>query len=472
MARRFSREEKGKSHLVERNEHGVIRIKAPCVDNSALIKENALTLIGRVTNPQEQKMWALIPALPRKWRLQGRTSGSDLGNGCFLFRFESEEDLQGVLANRPYHYAYWMVIIQRWEPVISASFPSQIPFWIRIKGLPLHFWHEDMLYDIGKELGTVLNHELTKTTARVKILLDGLKPLTKKAIIEFESGEESWVYLDYERLENHCSFCNSLSHLKKDCVLFRDEILLADSNNGKDLQRQEEEPVRRSPSHRVRQDPSYRLQEREINLPYSNSYVEKNSREGEPFQARVDRHGNSFGERISTKQTRNPPPARIWEVAKPNTALSGARTQEVEKQTSFTSPQFNHHRDSVTRPRSQGRALFPPKEKHWRQVQPPTRKDSLPIEGPPAALETQIFPLPELQNIIRTTAVIPSREEVMEELHEVTRQYLSCSDPKEAAARRQRVLNGDARGETEEAADAIIAAAIKTKRSGTSTSVF
>ncbi|KAF3559011.1 hypothetical protein F2Q69_00010735 [Brassica cretica] len=27
-----------------------------------------------------------------------------------------------------------------------------------------------------------------------------------------------------------------------------------------------------------------------------------------PFQERVDRHGNAFGERISTKQTRNPPP--------------------------------------------------------------------------------------------------------------------------------------------------------------------
>ncbi|KAF3502059.1 hypothetical protein F2Q69_00044121 [Brassica cretica] len=47
----------------------------------------------------------------------------------------------------------------------------------------------------------------------------------------------------------------------------------------------------------------------------------------------------------------------------------------------------------------------------------------------------------------------------MEELNQVTLQYLSCSDPTEAAARRQRVLMGDAQGQMEEAAYRIIAAA-------------
>ena len=74
-----------------------------------------------------------------------------------------------------------------------------------------------MICDIGKELGTLLNHELTKTSARIKVLIDGLKPLENKSIIEFDSGEESFIYLEYERLENHCSFCQSLSHLKEDC---------------------------------------------------------------------------------------------------------------------------------------------------------------------------------------------------------------------------------------------------------------
>ncbi|KAJ4909777.1 Uncharacterized protein Rs2_04398 [Raphanus sativus] len=43
-----------------------------------------------------------------------------------------------------------------------------------------------------------------------------------------------------------------------------------------------------------------------------------------------------------------------------------------------------------------------------------------------------------------------TEEQVLEDLNEATRRYLSCPDPTEAAARRQRVLAGDARGQTEE----------------------
>lgn len=188
MAPRYTEAEKEKNHLNEDQERKVMRIKAPNLDNSALIQDNALTLIGRLTNPQEQRMWALIPALPRKWNLQGRVVGSDLGNHCFQFRFEKEEDLRRVLENRPYHFSYWMIILQRWEPIISSSFPSLIPFWIRIKSLPLHFWHEDMIVKVGQELGTLENHELTKSTARVRVLVDGLKPLLWSPLSSLTQG--------------------------------------------------------------------------------------------------------------------------------------------------------------------------------------------------------------------------------------------------------------------------------------------
>lgn len=94
--------------------------------------------------------------------------------------------------------------------MISNYFPSMIPFWIRIKGLPLHYWQDDMVCRVGQELGTMENHELTKTTAMVKVSVDGLKPLVKELIIEFDSGEETSVTLEYERLEGHCSHCFSL----------------------------------------------------------------------------------------------------------------------------------------------------------------------------------------------------------------------------------------------------------------------
>lgn len=92
-----------------------------------------------------------------------------------------------------------------------------IPFWIKITGLPLHYWHDDIVCRVGQELGTLMNHELSKTTARVKVLVDGLKPLVKESIVEFDFWEESPITLEYEGLEMHCSRCKSLLHARKYC---------------------------------------------------------------------------------------------------------------------------------------------------------------------------------------------------------------------------------------------------------------
>ncbi|CAA7053969.1 unnamed protein product [Microthlaspi erraticum] len=97
-------------------------------------------------------MESMIPFISSRWELRGRAVGSDLGNHCFQFRFDYAEDLEKVLENRPYQYARWMLILQKWEPIISSTFPSQIPFWIQLKGIPLHYWKRELLSNIGREI--------------------------------------------------------------------------------------------------------------------------------------------------------------------------------------------------------------------------------------------------------------------------------------------------------------------------------
>ncbi|CAA7017864.1 unnamed protein product [Microthlaspi erraticum] len=121
MARRFSYAEKGKGIELARSPPIRKRIQAPPVDTADLIRENSLILIGRLTNPKEQNLWSMIPFISKKWELRGRAMGSDLGNNCFQFKFDLEEDMRKVLTNRPYRYARWMLIIQRWEPIISPT---------------------------------------------------------------------------------------------------------------------------------------------------------------------------------------------------------------------------------------------------------------------------------------------------------------------------------------------------------------
>ena len=129
------------------------RVKTPIPDNADLIRKHSLTLIGRVTNKSVQKVWSVIPFFTEHWKTEFKPVGSDLGNGLFQFQFELEADLLSVLEQRPYHYARWMIILQRWEPTVSPSFPSLIPFWIKVQGLPVHLWTEATIKCIGEDIG-------------------------------------------------------------------------------------------------------------------------------------------------------------------------------------------------------------------------------------------------------------------------------------------------------------------------------
>ena len=194
--RRLTAAEKGKGVIQNETEPNRRKIRAPSFDNSALIQQNLLTIIGRLVNPREQSISRLLDELPEKWTLKGTVTGSDLGYDRFHLRFEREEDIQNVLNNRQYQFNGWMVILQRWEPIISTTFPSQIPFWISLKGLPLHFWHEKVIYEIGQDLGTLETYEITKTSARIRVLLNSLEPIVTDTLLEFDTGEEAPITLE------------------------------------------------------------------------------------------------------------------------------------------------------------------------------------------------------------------------------------------------------------------------------------
>ena len=125
MHRRLSYVEMGKAPAEPTPPPRTAQVRVPSFDSSELIRKHSLTLVGRMTNPKVQRMWSLIPFLSDHWKCDLRPIGADLGQGCFQFQFASDKDLPKVLDNQPYHFARWMIILQRWEPTLSPSFPSQ-----------------------------------------------------------------------------------------------------------------------------------------------------------------------------------------------------------------------------------------------------------------------------------------------------------------------------------------------------------
>lgn len=48
-----------------------------------------------------------------------------------------------------------MFILQRWEPIASETFPSEIPFWITIQHNSLLLVTEKTIHALGSKLGRV-----------------------------------------------------------------------------------------------------------------------------------------------------------------------------------------------------------------------------------------------------------------------------------------------------------------------------
>lgn len=219
MARRLSITEKGKGIANDPPEpprKARVRIDDP--EDSTFLHRHSLTLIGRVTNPSAQKVGSLIPFFTDLWKTEIRPIGADLGQGMFQFQFELESDLIAVLEQRPFHYGRWMIILQRWEPTLSPSFPSLIPFWIKVQGIPIHLWTEKITRRIGEDIGVVETIDMTSLYVRMRVHINGRLPLITQSTIEFASGNEIPVRLIYEKLERHCSMCFRLDHELRDCL--------------------------------------------------------------------------------------------------------------------------------------------------------------------------------------------------------------------------------------------------------------
>lgn len=199
-----------------------LKISVPHFDNSELIKSYALTLVGRCMNPDEQEINSLLVMLPKIWKVEERVTGADLGMGKFQFHFEKEEDIETVLEMQPYHFDFWMLSLARWQPRMPKNFPSEIPFWIKVEGVPLEFWSTATFQSIGDAIGETTDVDLDY--GKMRVVIDGAKELCFDTTVDFKGGEfyeeeEAPVLLKYEKLFGFCKRCFKLCHDEDICPL-------------------------------------------------------------------------------------------------------------------------------------------------------------------------------------------------------------------------------------------------------------
>ena len=96
------------------------------------------------------------------------------------------------------------------------------PVWIRMYSLPMEYWKEEILMDIGNTLGNFIKvSEQTRqrkyiSYARICIYLDISRDLPDG--IELTWEDEEWFQeIDYEQIPFRCRRCHEHGHLFQDC---------------------------------------------------------------------------------------------------------------------------------------------------------------------------------------------------------------------------------------------------------------
>ncbi|RID75875.1 hypothetical protein BRARA_B02891 [Brassica rapa] len=199
-----------------------LKISVPHFDNSDLIKSYAMTLVGRCMNPEAQMVDVLLVMLPKFWTVEERVTGDDLRMEKFQFHFEREEDIEAVLEMQPYHFDYWILTLARWQPQMPRNFPSEIPFWIKVEGVPLELWSTDTFQSIGDAIGKTTDVDLD--FGKMRVVLDSEKELCFETEVDFKGGEfyeeeEALVLLKYDKLFGFCKLCFKLCHDEDHCPM-------------------------------------------------------------------------------------------------------------------------------------------------------------------------------------------------------------------------------------------------------------
>lgn len=90
-------------------------------------KDNPLSLIGRILNPDSQKVSDVVLNMPRKWQIYDRVRGIALSKEKFQFIFKYEHDLETILKKGVHTYNQWALAMDKWIEFPPPDYLHFIP---------------------------------------------------------------------------------------------------------------------------------------------------------------------------------------------------------------------------------------------------------------------------------------------------------------------------------------------------------
>lgn len=148
--------------------------------------------------------------------------------GFFIVRFNTEQERDSIINQGPWFWGSAGLFTTPWFSEFDATtmIVSKMPVWVRLHGLPLHFWHHKVLIAIGNTLGKFLKMDEERanrgifTFARICVEVDLSEGLPDHITLNFNNTQ--WIQqLDYENTAFRCRTCLQTGHLQNHCPLAR-----------------------------------------------------------------------------------------------------------------------------------------------------------------------------------------------------------------------------------------------------------
>lgn len=196
--------------------------------------------------------WPKSDAL-HQWIYTTWTSSCELylcPKGYFIVRFNSEQERDNIINQGPWFWGNAGLFLTPWFPDFDANTMkvSTMPVWVRLHGLPLHFWHHKVLAAIGDSLGKFLKIDEDRvikgifTFARICVEVDLSQGISDHITLNFNNSQ--WIQqLDYENTTFRCRGCMQTGHLQYDCPLARKDTRRTKNQQKKPKGWQHTEPI-------------------------------------------------------------------------------------------------------------------------------------------------------------------------------------------------------------------------------------
>ncbi|KAG5232953.1 DUF4283 domain-containing protein [Salix suchowensis] len=148
-------------------------------------------------------------------------------SGFWLFRFQTEDQMQAILERGPWMFGGKAIILQQWHPqfVFDKNRISKLPVWIRLHGLPFTLWSRKGLSVATSMVDRPLScDEQTFCCsrldyARVCVEIDAALPFTHNFNITTPFSEAPLnIQVEYEWKPSRCEKCKLFGHSCKQLV--------------------------------------------------------------------------------------------------------------------------------------------------------------------------------------------------------------------------------------------------------------